>query len=91
MLPSNNQLSPLCTLFLANRNWDFHWNEGGSSTNVCADDYMGPKAFSSPEAANIGKYLKETPNVVSYSKFIQRGHILHPRGLLRKNMSVGPN
>jgi hypothetical protein len=24
-----------------NRNWDFHWNEGGSSPNTCDDAYMG--------------------------------------------------
>ncbi|KAF9289192.1 hypothetical protein BGZ68_009890 [Mortierella alpina] len=64
-----NEGNPECLGTDTNRNWDFHWNEGGSSTDVCADDYMGPKAFSSPEAANIGKYLKETPNVVSYIDF----------------------
>ncbi|GJJ74929.1 hypothetical protein EMPS_07287 [Entomortierella parvispora] len=52
-----------------NRNWGFKWNQGGSSTNPCADDYMGPSAFSSPEATNIGNYLKNTPNVVSYIDF----------------------
>ncbi|KAG0210456.1 hypothetical protein BGX28_009266 [Mortierella sp. GBA30] len=52
-----------------NRNWDSHWNEGGSSSDPCADDYMGPSAFSSPEAKNIGDYLKGLPNVVSYIDF----------------------
>ncbi|KAF9960392.1 hypothetical protein BGZ70_008619 [Mortierella alpina] len=52
-----------------NRNWEFHWNEGGISNDPCEDDYRGPFAFSTPEARNIGKYLKETPNVVCYSKF----------------------
>ncbi|KAF9961957.1 hypothetical protein BGZ72_000579 [Mortierella alpina] len=64
-----NPSNPECLGTDTNRNWDFHWNEGGSSTDVCADDYMGPSAFSSPEAANIGKYLKSTPNVVSYIDF----------------------
>ncbi|KAG0021817.1 hypothetical protein BGZ80_001645 [Entomortierella chlamydospora] len=40
-----------------------------SSTNPCADDYMGPKAFSSPEATNIANYLKSLPKVVSYIDF----------------------
>ncbi|KAG9321357.1 hypothetical protein KVV02_007155 [Mortierella alpina] len=64
-----NPSNPECLGTDTNRNWDFHWNEGGSSSDVCADDYMGPKAFSSPEATNIGKYLKDTPNVVSYIDF----------------------
>lgn len=60
-------------MLIANRNWDFHWNkggrEGGSSDDPCADDYKGPSAFSAPEAANIGNYLKNLPNVVSYIDF----------------------
>ncbi|KAF8983267.1 hypothetical protein BGZ46_010565 [Entomortierella lignicola] len=52
-----------------NRNWDSHWNEGGASTDPCADDYMGPSAFSSPEATNIGNFLKGLNNVVSYIDF----------------------
>ncbi|KAF9169014.1 hypothetical protein BGX21_007465 [Mortierella sp. AD011] len=52
-----------------NRNWDSHWGEGGSSSNPCADDYMGPSAFSSPEAKNMGAFLKSMPNVVSYIDF----------------------
>ncbi|KAF9351757.1 hypothetical protein BGX26_010268 [Mortierella sp. AD094] len=53
----------------ANRNWDSHWGEGGSSTDPCADDYMGPSAFSSPEAKNMGAFLKSMSNVVSYIDF----------------------
>lgn len=32
-----------------NRNFDFHWNEEGASSNPCADTYAGPTAFSEPE------------------------------------------
>ncbi|KAI1316639.1 hypothetical protein EDD11_009674 [Mortierella claussenii] len=52
-----------------NRNWGYKWNTGGSSTNPCADDYMGPSAFSSPEAKNIAAYLRSLPKVVSYIDF----------------------
>ncbi|KAF9937764.1 hypothetical protein BGZ75_006190 [Mortierella antarctica] len=52
-----------------NRNWGYKWNTGGSSTNPCAQDYMGPSAFSSPEAKNIADYLKSLPKVVSYIDF----------------------
>ncbi|KAH8379797.1 hypothetical protein KR009_007305 [Drosophila setifemur] len=33
-----------------NRNFDYHWNETGASSNPCANTYAGPKAFSEPEA-----------------------------------------
>ncbi|KAF9934564.1 hypothetical protein BGZ67_003792 [Mortierella alpina] len=52
-----------------NRNWGFHWNEGGGSDDPCENDYRGPSAFSTPEARNVGKYLRETPNVVCYIDF----------------------
>lgn len=32
-----------------NRNFGFHWNEEGASSNPCADTYAGPTAFSEPE------------------------------------------
>ncbi|KAI8604682.1 hypothetical protein EDD21DRAFT_435919, partial [Dissophora ornata] len=65
----NVQVNGGCLGTDTNRNWDFHWNEGGSSDDPCADDYHGPSAFSSPEATNIGNYLKNLPNVVSYIDF----------------------
>ncbi|CAO3566094.1 unnamed protein product [Mortierella alpina] len=57
----NAQRYENCTGVDINRNWEFHWNEGGSSDDPCEDDYRGPYAFSTPEARNIGTYLKETP------------------------------
>uniref|UniRef100_A0A1L8EGA8 Putative carboxypeptidase b-like protein n=1 Tax=Haematobia irritans TaxID=7368 RepID=A0A1L8EGA8_HAEIR len=32
-----------------NRNFDFHWNEEGASSNPCSDTFAGPTAFSEPE------------------------------------------
>ncbi|KAL7733177.1 hypothetical protein ACLKA6_004691 [Drosophila palustris] len=32
-----------------NRNFDFHWNEEGASSNPCMDTFAGPTAFSEPE------------------------------------------
>ncbi|KAH8302215.1 hypothetical protein KR044_004072, partial [Drosophila immigrans] len=32
-----------------NRNFDFHWNEEGASSNPCMDTFAGPSAFSEPE------------------------------------------
>lgn len=33
-----------------NRNFDFHWNEEGSSPDPCSNTFAGPRAFSEPEA-----------------------------------------
>merc|ERR1712110_1126092 len=41
----------------ANRNWGFHWNTGGSSSNPCADTYMGSEAFSEVENRNVRDFL----------------------------------
>ena len=59
----------LCYGITANRNWAFEWNTGGSSSDPCDDDYMGTRAFSSPEARNIGEFLWGLPNVVSFIDF----------------------
>jgi len=40
-----------------NRNFNFHWNEVGSSDNPCTDIYAGPKAFSEPESKAISDFL----------------------------------
>merc|ERR1711971_186713 len=41
----------------ANRNWGFHWNEGGSSNDRCSDTYHGPSAFSEVENVNVRDFL----------------------------------
>lgn len=41
----------------ANRNWGFHWNEGGSSNDKCSDTYHGPSAFSEVENVAVSNYL----------------------------------
>ncbi|KAG0328072.1 hypothetical protein BGZ99_006245 [Dissophora globulifera] len=65
----NAQTNGGCLGTDTNRNWGYKWNTGGSSTDPCADDYMGPSAFSSPEATNMANYLKSLPKVVSYIDF----------------------
>ena len=42
----DSEMSVYCTLSMFNheilsRNWGFHWNEGGSSNDPCAETYMG--------------------------------------------------
>ena len=41
----------------ANRNWGYHWNDGGSSDYGCAETYMGPSAFSEVENQNIRDFI----------------------------------
>src|SRR5687768_16872682 len=36
-----------------NRNYPFHWNEGGTSSSPCDLSYPGPSALSEPEANHI--------------------------------------
>jgi carboxypeptidase A2 len=41
---------PACIGVDANRNYDFHWQEVGSSSNSCSETYHGPSAFSEIES-----------------------------------------
>jgi len=61
----------------ANRNWGFHWNEGGSSNDKCSDTYHGPEAFSEIENVNVRDFLLARKdklvffnNIHSYSQLI---------------------
>jgi len=40
-----------------NRNWGYRWGESGSSTNPCSDIFMGSRAFSEKETANIRDFV----------------------------------
>ncbi|KAK6627464.1 hypothetical protein RUM44_009941 [Polyplax serrata] len=40
-----------------NRNWNFHWNEVGSSDDPCSETYAGPSAFSEVETRTLAEYL----------------------------------
>merc|ERR1711997_397515 len=60
-----------------NRNWGYHWNDGGSSDNTCSDTYHGSEAFSEIENQNVRDFLwknkdsiKFYNNVHSYSQLI---------------------
>ncbi|XP_001356459.3 zinc carboxypeptidase [Drosophila pseudoobscura] len=61
-----------------NRNYDSHWMEnGGASSNPCAEDYGGPHAFSEPEIQAMSDFvgsIKEKLNVMlafhSYSQLL---------------------
>ncbi|KAH8256231.1 hypothetical protein KR026_011318 [Drosophila bipectinata] len=48
-----NYLGQTCYGADPNRNFEFHWNEEGASSNPCSDTYAGPNAFSEPEAVVV--------------------------------------
>jgi murein tripeptide amidase MpaA len=53
-----------------NRNWGFAWNGGDStSTNTCSDVYVGPNAFSEPEAQAMRDLVVSLPNLVAHIDF----------------------
>lgn len=49
-----------------NRNWGFHWGEGGASTDTCSETYRGANAFSEPEQSALAEYIKSQANVRGY-------------------------
>ncbi|KAH8362676.1 hypothetical protein KR200_004255 [Drosophila serrata] len=72
-----SDISP-CVGVDPNRNFDSHWMENnGASSNPCAEDYGGPKAFSEPEIQAMADFvssLKGKINVLvafhSYSQML---------------------
>ena len=55
-----------CTGTDLNRNWGYHWNDGGSSSNPCSDSYMGTSAFSEVENRNVRDFLTQHKNKIKY-------------------------
>jgi len=52
-----------------NRNWDWHWNEAGSSTNPCSDSYAGAAPGDQPEVKAVMDYLKSKDDFLGYINF----------------------
>jgi len=48
-----------------NRNYNDHWNGGGSSNNPCSDTYMGPSAASEPEVQAVQNYFLNNQNTTA--------------------------
>lgn len=71
-----------CSGVDANRNYDFHWHEVGSSDNKCAETYHGPKAFSEKESTISGELMNEVKeNCKFFLSFHSYGnYILYPYG-----------
>lgn len=59
-----------------NRNWDIHFNEGGSSANPCSDTYAGSAPFSEVETKQLSDYLKTVPRMAAYFAFHSYGQLM---------------
>merc|ERR1719436_1246608 len=47
-----------------NRNFDAHWAQGGSSSDLCHDTYHGTSGNSEPETKVVAKVMEEAPMTV---------------------------
>jgi murein tripeptide amidase MpaA len=65
-----------------NRNFGFHWLEGGSSTNPCSETHAGARAFSEVESLALSQFLSSIQSrLVFYLSVHSYGHyILIPYG-----------
>ncbi|KAL7746955.1 hypothetical protein RI367_007667 [Sorochytrium milnesiophthora] len=52
-----------------NRNWDYNWGQGGSSSDTNDDTYMGPSAGSEPEVQAMEAFFKQCTRVVAAIDF----------------------
>ncbi|XP_046998059.1 carboxypeptidase B-like [Schistocerca americana] len=72
----------LCRGVDANRNFDFHWNEVGTSESSCGEAYAGEGPFSEPETRALRDYvLKNADRIKLYlTLHSYGGYILYPWG-----------
>jgi hypothetical protein len=61
-----------------NRNWDFKWDTGSSSSNPCSETFRGPNPNSEIEVKSLINYISSLPNlklyldIHAYSQFLMR-------------------
>ncbi|UJR21272.1 hypothetical protein I4U23_024366 [Adineta vaga] len=61
---------PRCFGADPNRNWDYHWCEGGASHDPCDDTYCGSKPFSEVETQQVSKFIGDHKDtIVHYINF----------------------
>lgn len=63
-----------------NRNYSFHWGEGGGSTNPCYETYQGPSYFSEPETAALRDFMTAEGFSISLSYHSFGRLLLYPWG-----------
>jgi len=52
-----------------NRNWDFHWNEAGTSTNPCADTYGGSGPATESEVVAVQDFIRNHGSIEIFVDF----------------------
>lgn len=63
----------------ANRNYDMHWQEVGSSSNSCSETFHGPSAFSEPESQLSRDIMKGVKNCKLFLSLHSYGnYLLYP-------------
>jgi len=72
----------LCYGTDANRNFGFHWMEGGASQNPCSETYAGPEPFSEPETKALSDFIGSLDHPINiFLAFHSYGHyVLYPYG-----------
>lgn len=72
----------LCYGTDANRNFDFHWNTVGASSNPCSETFAGPNAWSEPETTQLAAYVRGLSTEIKlYLSFHSYGqYLLFPYG-----------
>ena len=77
----------LCKGTDANRNYGYHWNDGGSSNLGCSDTYMGPEAFSEVENRNVRDFILAHKDQIKFFNTIHSYSqlILLPWGFTTEN------
>ncbi|RZC37059.1 Peptidase M14 and/or Propep M14 domain containing protein [Asbolus verrucosus] len=61
----------------ANRNWGYHFNEGGTSDDPCSSMYCGPEAFSEPSMKSLSEYISTIgDNLEGYISFHSYSQVL---------------
>lgn len=70
-------VSSLCNGADPNRNFDFYWLSGGSSTQPCSDTYAGARAFSEPETKALADFYRTiAANITGYIDFHSYSQLL---------------
>ncbi|XP_053678721.1 uncharacterized protein LOC128729091 [Anopheles nili] len=73
---TRSQQNVLCFGVDPNRNWDYQFNQGGTSTIPCQDTYSGPSPFSEIETLTLSQYISTIPNLSTYLDFHSSGQLL---------------
>lgn len=68
-----------------NRNFAYHWNEVGASSDPCDITFAGPRPFSERETQNFKRFAEKIDNVKLYITFHSYGaQMLYPWGYTTK-------